>query len=156
MLTNLFNKKAEPTGYEPKTEIRSTMLQTYAEFGVTSESEAKYMDQKVADLAECAAGLGLLTAAATAVIGAGAAAVTMTVNAIDNNKHRISEKDKIIDYRIDAVTTGKSIDEINRSCRVIKGKPAESISDKMKAAAAAAKEKIAAAKAAAAAKGAKK
>ena len=152
MLTNIFTKKTETTGFTPKTELRNDVLQTYAEFGVTTKEEARYVDQKFADMAQAAAGLGMLTVAATTIIGVGAAAVTMTANAIDNNKRKNNEKDKIIDYRIDAVTAGKSIDEINRDCRVIKGKKPETIADKAKAAAAAAKEKIAAAKAAAATK----
>jgi hypothetical protein len=150
MLTNLFKREEKTTGFTPKTTFRNDVLQTYAEFGIQTESEARYVDSKIMDIAECAAGLGMLTAAASAVIGATAAAVTMTVNSINNNKHKNEEKFKIMDYRIDAITAGKTVDEINKDCRIVKGKNPETLSDKMKAAAAAAKARL---EAAAAAKG---
>ena len=153
MLTNIFTKKTETTGFTPKTELRNDVLQTYAEFGVTTEAEAKFVDAKIADLAQAAAGLGMLTTAACTIIGAGAAAVTVAANSIENNKHKNAEKDKIMDYRIDAITAGKSVDEIKKGCRVAKGKSPETIADKMKEKVEAAKAKLEAAKAAVAAKG---
>ena len=149
MLNNLFKREEKKTGFEAKTNLRHEMLQAYSEFGVTTEAESKYVDGKLCDLAEAAAGLGMLTLAATTVIGAGAAAFTMAANSIENTKHKNHEKDRILDYRIEAITSGEAVETINQNCRVIKGKICRTLGDKVKGKVEAAKARLEAAKAAA-------